>query len=370
MRALPEFELKRFFNQPLAATARANLSPSFVEPLATSALLALEPDAADRYVSLALGYTAAFGGDELRQAVAARYTDLDPRQVLLTCGADDALATLFMACLQSGDHVIVQFPVYTPLASVATWCGAVVTPWQADEGRGWEPQLADLAHLVQPTTRLIVINVPHSPTGFMPDSTWLERLCDLADDAGALLVADEIYRGLPLGTGPEPPSLVDLSPRAVVLSGVSKSYGLPGLRAGWLATRDEEVLATVRAFRLHLNSYLGAPVEFLTTLALRHAGTLLSRNQHVARTNAAVLRDFLHRQAHLFRCVLPRAGVVAFPRWLGAEGTSELSDRLLREHGLLLAPSAAFAGGERHVRIGFGTAAFPQALALLEAALA
>lgn len=369
MRTMPPFHLKRFFNQPAAATARANLSPSFAEPLGTADLLALEPGAAERLAHLPLGYTVAFGGAELRGAIAARYSEVEPGQVVAACGGDDALPTLFMALLQPGDHVVVQSPLYQPLTSVAAWCGAEVSLWAAEEGAGWEPPLAALARLVRPATRLVVVNFPHSPTGFAPDRAYLDDLIALADEAGVVLVGDEIYRGLPLDGREEAPSLADLSTRAVVLNSVSKAYGLPGLRVGWLATRNGAVLEAVRAFRMHLNTYVGAPVEFLAALAVRHAEAILARNLDLARANLALLDAFLARHTDRFAWVPPHCGVVAFPRWLGGESTSALSDRLLHDHGLLLAPSAHFAAGEHHVRLGFGTATFSTGLALLEEAL-
>ncbi len=369
MRTMPEFSLKRFFNQEAAATVRANLSPSFAEPLGTADLLALEPDAAERFARLPLGYTTAHGGADLRAAIAARYARIEPGQIVAACGGDDALPTLFMALLQPGDHVIVHSPAYQPLGSVAAWCGAEVTPWAAEEGAGWKPPLVTLARLLRPTTRLIVVNFPHGPTGFVPDRAYLERLIALADEAGATLVGDEIYRGLPLDGREEAPSLADLSARAVVLNSVSKVYGLPGLRVGWLATRDAAIIDAVRAFRLHLNTYIGAPVEFLAALAVRHTDAILAWQLARASANLALLDAALARHPDRFAWVRPTGGVVAFPRWLGDESTSVLSERLLRDHRLLLAPSAHFAGGERHIRLGFGTASFPTGLALLENAL-
>lgn len=369
MRIMPEFQLKRFFNQEAAASARANLSPSFVEPLQTADLLALEPGATERLTTLPLGYTGAFGGVELRTAIAARYAQIAPEQVVAACGGDDALPSLFMALLQPGDHLLVHSPVYQPLTSVATWCGAEVTLWAAEEEAGWEPSLATLATLLRPTTRLIVVNFPHSPTGFLPSRAYVDQLIALADEAGAVLMGDEIYRGLPLDSREEAPSLADLSARAVVLNSVSKTYGLPGLRVGWLATRNGAVLDAVRAFRMHLNTYVGAPVEFLAALAVRQTDRIQARHLGLVQDNLALLDAALHRHADRLSWVRPAGGVVAFPRWLGAGTTSALSDRLLREHKLLLAPSAHFAGGEHHVRIGFGTAAFPNGLALLEEAL-
>ncbi len=369
MRTIPDFALKRFFNDGAASTARANLSPSFAEPLSTAELLAFEPDAAAQLTRLPLSYTGMYGGLELRAAIANQYRHLGPEAIIATCGADDALSLLFMALVVAGDHVIVQSPIYQPLTSVAEWCGAEITLWPASEQEGWQPSLEHLRRLLQPTTRLIVVNFPHSPTGFVPDQDYLEQLSSLADEAGITLICDEIYRGLPLTDAGEPPSLADLSRRTVVLNSISKSYGLPGLRVGWVATRNEEVLAKVKRLRMHVNSFVSAPSEFLATLALRQTEQILGRNLTLAKTNLAQLQGFLTQHTDLFSGHDPHGGVVVFPRWLGDESTTVLSERLLQEAGVLLAPSAYFAADERHVRIGFGTSTFPASLAAFEAYL-
>ncbi|MDP9368878.1 MAG: aminotransferase class I/II-fold pyridoxal phosphate-dependent enzyme [Chloroflexota bacterium] len=370
MRTIPDFELKRFFNEGSASTARANLSPSFAEPLSTADLLAFEPDAAAELTRLPLSYPGMHGGLELRAAIANQYRQLGPDAIVATCGADDALSLLFMALVGAGDHVIVQSPIYQPLTSVAEWCGAEITLWPASEQQAWQPPLEHLRRLLQPTTRLIVVNFPHSPTGFVPDQDYLEQLISLADDASITVICDEIYRGLPLTEAGEPPSLADLSRRAVVLNSLSKGYGLPGLRVGWVATRNEGVLAKVKHLRMHVNSFVGAPSEFLATLALRHTEQILGRNLTLAKNNLAQLQRFLTQHLDLFSWHDPRGGVVVYPRWLGEESTTVLSERLLQEAGLLLAPSAYFAADDRHVRIGFGTSTFPASLAAFEAYLA
>lgn len=310
------------------------------------------------------------GGLELRAAIANQYQKLDSDGIIAACGADDALSLLFMALVGAGDHVIVQSPIYQPLTSVAEWCGAEVTQWPASEQKAWQPQLEDLHRLLQPTTRLIVANFPHSPTGFVPDPDYLKQLSSLADDAGIIVICDEIYRGLPLTDANEPPSLVDLSPRAVVVNSISKVYGLPGLRVGWVATRNEAVLGHIKRLRMHTNSFVGAPNEFLATLALRHTEQILGRNRTIARNNLAQLEGFLIRHTDLFSWHSPRSGVVIFPRWLGDESTTALSEHALQDAGILLAPSAYFATDERHVRIGFGTSTFAPTLAMFEEYLA
>jgi aspartate/methionine/tyrosine aminotransferase len=369
VRALPDFALKRFLSQPAAAVARANLSASFAQPRGIVALLALEPGAAERFAAQPLGYTAAFGGASLREAIAARYEHVAPDEVVATCGGDDSLPSLFMALVQPGDHVVVPSPAYQPLAALAAWCGATVSSWAAEESAGWEPSLAALRRLLRPETRLVVTNFPHSPTGFVPDRAYLDELIAMTDEAGVTLVGDEIYRGLPLEENSEAPSLADLSARAVVVNGISKTFGLPGLRVGWIVTRDAAVLDAVRHVRTYLNGFIAAPSEFLATLAVRHADRIFTENLTLARDNLGTLRAFLERHRDRFDWVPPRGGVTAFPRWLGEESTTALSERLLRDHGLLLVPSAHFGGGERHARVGFGTAGMAAGLALLEEAL-
>ena len=369
MPAMPDFALKHFFSQPAATAARANLSPSFAEPLGTATLLALEPGSAERFVALPLNYGTAFGAQALREAIAARYEHISPDEVVAASGGDDTLVSLFMALLQPGDHVIVHSPIYQPLAGLAAWCGAEISFWAAEEESGWTPSLAELRRLLRPKTRMIVTNFPHSPTGFVPERGFLEEMIELADGVGAILVGDEIYRGLPLDGRAEAPSLTDLTARAVVVNSVSKTFGLPGLRVGWLVTRDATTLDAVRRFRMYQNSYIGAPAEFLATLAVHHADHILTRHQSLARANLARLAVFIDRHADHFSWVPPRGGLVAFPRWLGDESTSALSDRLLHDHGLLLAPSAYFGGGERHVRFGFGTTSAMDGLDVLEQAL-
>ncbi len=137
-----------------------------------------------------------------------------------------------------------------------------------------------------------------------------------------------------------------------------------------MATRNEEVLAKVKHFRMHVNSFVGAPNEFLATLALHHTEQILGRNLTLAKNNLARLQRFLRQHSDLFSWHDPRGGVVVYPRWLGDESTTVLSERLLQEAGVLLAPSAYFGADERHVRLGFGTSTFPASLAAFEEYLA
>ena len=370
MHALPDFALKRFFNQPAAATARANLSPSFAEPLGTAALLALEPGAAEQFVALPLGYTTAFGGAALRAAIAARYKRIAPEQILAACGGDDILPSLFMALLEPGDHLIVHSPVYQPLAGVATWCGAAISFWAADEDAGWSPSLAELRALIRPTTRLIVTNFPHSPTGFVPDRGYLEQLIALADEAGG-----------DAGGGRDLPGFAARQWRGGTKPGGS-------VRAGGRAEqRLEDIRAAGVAGRLAGDPRRddpgnGARLPHVPEQLYRRADGVFGRPRPAPRRYGPRPQSRLGarksggsggihgaQRGPFLLGTAARRGRRLPPRWLGPGTTTALSERLLRDHGLLLAPSAYFAGGERHVRVGFGTAGAAIGLELLEEAL-
>jgi aspartate/methionine/tyrosine aminotransferase len=203
----------------------------------------------------------------------------------------------------------------------------------------------------------------------MPDDAYLSAFTEVLRDSGALLLADEIYAGLPTG-GAAPPNLACRYERGVSLHGLSKTCGLPGLRVGWLATRDKTAIGAVRQAKNLFNCYLPGPVEFLAAVALRHEAALLERNSAILAKGLAAANAFFDRHDNLFAWTPPGAGALTFPRWLGPGGTKALSDRLVDEASLALAPSLCFDAGDRHFRLGLCRRNFPEALARFDEFLA
>jgi aspartate/methionine/tyrosine aminotransferase len=366
---IADFKLKQFFNSEAAHKARTNLSSSYAELLTLPELLALEPAAMERFTQLPLGYTNLNGGLELRSLIAARYSSVSADDVMVTAGSDDALALLICALLETGDHMVAQCPAYQPTTALAEWAGASVSSWWANEQQRWEPPLHQLERLLKPRTRMVIVTLPHNPTGFSFNRKTLLEVISLVDARQAVLISDEVYRDLSFDPADDSPHAADLSSKAVAVGSLTKTFGLPGLRVGWIASRNREALDKVRRLRMHFNGYLPAPSEFLAAVALRNANAILARNLAIVRANVAEFQAFLDRRSKYFLCHVPHAGVVAFPRWLGPGTTTELSDRLLKSHGLLLAPSECFDAGRQHVRIGYGTRLFGAALNTLESCL-
>lgn len=365
MPQIADFKLKRFFNQPLAASAKANLSSSLAEVLSLEELLSFEPGAEQAYTKLGLGYTQLNGGEELRTLIAAQYRHVTADDVIVTSGSDDAFVVLFSALLEAGNHTVVQAPAYQPLMSLAEWRGSAVSAWRCREENAWQPSVDGLSSLLARETRLVVVNTPHNPTGYSFHAEELATICKLAESRSAIVIADEVYRELPLTGSPGAPAAADLSLTALSIGSLTKAYGLPGLRVGWIASRNRAVMEQVRRLRMHFNTLVPAPSEFLASLAMRNAARILERNRGIARANFEELKRFLARHADQFTCRLPTAGVIAYPRWTGLVTTQTLSDELLRAKQLLLAPAECFDAGDRHVRFGFGTSGFRRALHVL-----
>lgn len=361
MAEIEQFLLKDFFYTPEAGQADYNLSRSFAEPMAVGELLALEPDAREKLNAMALGYPGVDGSAALRAAIAARYEGFSADDVIATTGLDDALAALSLSLIAPGDRVIVQTPAYQTYLTVPQWRGAEVVEWQAREENGWLHDLDELEALLKRPARWLMINFPNNPTGVMPDETYFEQLLEIVRASGTLLISDEIYAGLPASEAFFVP-LCCRYERAVSLHSVSKTLGVPGLRIGWIVCRDEETRRRIKELRFHFNSFIGAPSEFLGTLALCHEEKILARNSAILADNTEVANGFFARHDNLFGWTPPDAGVNAWPQWRGPGDTRALSDAMLQDAKLLIAHSALFLGGDRNLRLGLGCLGFDTAL--------
>jgi aspartate/methionine/tyrosine aminotransferase len=361
---LPPFRLERFFAEH-EFTAPYLLCASDAETLRIDELLALEPGARERFLALGLGYTEATGGRALREAIAATSDRLEPEGVLVHTGAGEAIFTFMHAALAPGDHAVVHAPGYQSLAEVARAAGAEVSGWRGDPARGWALDLADLRRLLRPNTRLVVVNTPHNPTGWLADLPFLQELAEMADAHGFRIFADEVYRGLEYDPSSRLPLMVDRSERATSLGVLSKSSGLAGLRIGWLASHDRELLARASAIKDYTTICNSGPSEFLATIAVRQQEAITARVRAIVLRNLDLLDPFFARWSGLFRWQRPLAGPIAFPAFLAGD-----VDAFCREAvagcGVLLLPGTLYGEGDQAVRVGFGRDNLPEALAALE----
>ncbi|MFP5221621.1 MAG: aminotransferase class I/II-fold pyridoxal phosphate-dependent enzyme [Acidobacteriota bacterium] len=365
----PPFLLERYFAQH-EFSAPHLLCVSDCQTMTTGELLDLEPGSREAFERLPLGYTEASGGAELRSEIATLYENLSPENVLVHVGAQEAILTFATACLEPGDEVIVHTPCYQSLHQVAATRGCAAVPWLARAENGWAPDPDELARLVTPRTRAIVVNSPHNPTGFCLDRTAMERIVAVAARQGCLLFCDEVYRFLEHGVDEPPRPACDLYERAVSLGVMSKSLGLAGLRVGWVASRDQTVLSAMAAVKDYTSICGSAPSEFLAALALRRREVILARQYALTTANLELLEAFMSRHAHLFDWVRPSGGPIAFPKLASGEDAEAFCDEVLSGSGVLLLPGRLYGDAwKAHMRLGFGRADFAQGLGALEAFL-
>jgi aspartate/methionine/tyrosine aminotransferase len=265
--------------------------------------------------------------------------------------------------------VVCTFPGYASLYQVAAAIGCEVTRWQPEESDGWRFDPAALQRLLRPSTRLLVLNFPHNPTGWLPTREDFSEMVALARRCGAQVLSDEMYRLLEHEPAERLPSAVELWDEAVSLSGMSKSLGLAGLRIGWLVTRDAALLARMAAFKDYTTICSSAPSEILALVGLRARATILQRHRARIARNLELLDRFFARHARMFRWQRPRAGTVGLARLCAPLRASEFCERALEHGGVMLVPSTLFDYGDEHVRIGFGREDLPEALARLDTVL-
>jgi len=357
---LDHFRLERYFARH-EFSATWLLCASDCESLALGDLLALEPYAREQLLELRLGYTESSGHPGLRQAIAALYEHVPAEQVLVHAGAEEAIFNFMNVALDPGDHVVVHAPFYQSLGEVARGAGAEVSEWRGDPKRAWELDIDALKKALTSRTKVVVVNFPHNPTGFLPARSFVEELSALSDEHGFVVFSDEVYRGLELDRSDRLPALADMNDRAVSLGVMSKTYGLAGLRIGWIATRNKKLLRELAAFKDYTTICNSAPGEFLAALALRHAETIAGRNLEIIRANLDLLDLFFGSHGDRFAWYRPRAGSIAFPGLLQGPVDAFCAD-LVRETGVLLLPGTLYGPGYNAFRIGFGRKNLPGAL--------
>lgn len=362
------FEIERFYER-WEFRAELMLSSSDCESRPLAELLALEPDATERLLALRLGYTEVPGSPELRQAVAGLYERVQPEHVLALAAAEEGIFIAYHALLEPGDHIVVEAPSYGSAIALARSTGADVTLWRRRHEDGWGYDLDELQALLRPDTRMLYLNSPHNPTGSTISAPELERLVGMLRERGTILLGDEVYRGLEHDPAAQPPAACDAYERAISLNTVSKAYGLPGLRIGWLACREPALLDPIRELKLYTSICCSAPGELLVALALRHSERIVGESRALVLSNLPLLDDFLARHAELLEWVRPTGGPIGFPRVRDGRDVTEWCELTAERAGVLLLPGSVYEQPD-HVRMGFGRVSLPQALARLEDDLA
>jgi aspartate/methionine/tyrosine aminotransferase len=352
------FTLERWMST-WETVAKFDIAESGIYPLTTRELLDFLPSdkrraVEDQLLDLRLGYTEARGTARLRADLAATYDDVSPDQILVTTGAIEANYLLVNSLLEASDHVVAVYPAYQQLYSVAKAVGCNVSLWKiVEDGGMYRFDLDELDRLVTPQTKMIVINTPNNPTGALLSVGDLKRIYALAESVDAWVLCDEAYRWLDIPGGePLAPPMRNLGSRAISVGTVSKPFGLPGLRIGWLAATEEIVKACWSA-RDYISLSPGGHADFLASVALRVRDRIVARNHAIVQQNLDYAEGWFARHSELASWSAPRGGLLALLKYNVDLPSDEVANTLAADYSVMLAPGSTFEY-EGHLRIGIG----------------
>jgi aspartate/methionine/tyrosine aminotransferase len=362
-----DFALEVYFSRWEFA-AKYHLTASDAESMTLAQLLALA-SAEDRaaFDGVRLSYTETFGAPALLAEIARTYDTVTPAQLLCFAGAEEAIYVAMRVLLSAEDHAIVITPNYQAAETIPlSICEVTGVP--LDIECHWDLDLDVLRAALRPNTKLISINFPNNPTGKIIPRGTFDELIELCRSRGIWLFSDEVYRLIERDPSLRLPQVVDVYERGISLNVMSKAYGLPGLRIGWLACQDRAILVRFEHYKHFLSICNSAPSEVLARIALKARDKILDRNRSIVRDNIAVLNAFFADYGHLFDWREPDGGCVGFIRYKGVDGVEEFTRRLVEEAGVLLLPSSIYRSELGPVpancfRVGFGRSQVPEGVA-------
>ena len=341
------------------------LASSDCETISIAQLLQMSGSTLEELGDLTLGYTESQGDPQLRSQISMRYSNVSSDDVVVLNSPVEGIYLSMQTILEPGNEVIALRPAYDALNNMPRHlCGSIV-PWNlVPRSDCWELDFDTLESLISQQTRMIVVNFPHNPTGYVPSSSDFERLVRLSRKHNLWLFCDEIYRGLEFG--PTIPSAADVYEKAIVLNGLSKTFGLPGLRSGWLVIRDKELRAEIINWKHYTSICAPAPTELLARKALLIGERLAARSKAIIEQNLKLCEAYFKTVHDQFIWRRPQAGSVAFVELdlaqIGFDSATSFCHHLAQNFGIVLLPGRCLGFEDNFVRFGLGRSKFGDAL--------
>ncbi len=373
MTTLPDFRLETHFSK-WEFKAKYHMTASDAESMSMRELLVMAtPEDREMFEGMWLGYTETYGAPDLREEIAQTYANQRASDILCFAGASEGIFAANTVLLDKDSHAIVVTPNYQSHETLpVAICEATGVP--LDGYDNWSLDIDRVADAIRPNTKLVTINFPHNPTGAILPLDRYHALIELCRKHGIYILHDEIFNGLGPSDAEHLPFVADIYERGLSLNVMSKSYGLPGLRIGWIACKDQEILSKMERMKHYLSICNSGPSERLTMIALRNRDKILARNCAIVDENLPKWDAFFARYPDLFEWQRPDGSCMAFPRYTGPEGVEAFITSLVEESGVLFLPSTIYSSDlsstpNDRFRLGFGRKNLDEGLAALEAHL-
>ncbi len=348
---LDKFEMERL-QSTWENRVQFNLSESSVHPMSPRELVQ-DPAYLERLMDEPLIYNQSNGTDELRAAIAALYPGATLDHVEVTNGGSEANFVSIYALLEPGDEAVIILPNYQQIWGMIHSFGMNVKAVRLHEERGWAPDLDELEAAVSPRTRMIVVCNPNNPTGAILTAGEMDAIVRIAARSGAWILADEIYQGSER-SGQMTATFWGKYDRVIITNGLSKAYGLPGLRVGWIVA-PKDIIAKTWSYHDYTTIAPGTLSDWLARIAVSPEGRTrcLERTRDICRKNFPLFHTWMKSHGSMFRMVEPKAGAIAYVRYDLDINSSVLIERLLKEKNVLVVPGDHF-GMDHYLRIGYG----------------
>lgn len=362
MTNIPVFKLEEFWKK-YEFSAPYLLCPSDAESWLVKDILAMaDSESKSLWDNLSLGYTESPGLPILRKEIARLYDSLEADNVLTTAGAEEGIYCAMHSLISPGDHVIVVSPSYQSLETLPQVLEADISFIHLQSANKWKIEFDQIQSSWRPSTKLLILVCPHNPTGTLLEVNVYEKIISLARKTGAHIFCDEVYRFLEIDESKRLPAIADGYEKGISLNVMTKSFGLAGLRIGWLASKDIDFLQKANSYKMYTSICNSAPSEILALIALRSKDRILKRNHEIVLQNVALLDEFVKRHPNSIRWVRPESGTIAFIELLLPIPIDQFTEELVEQAGVLIMPATIFDVQRNFFRIGFGRRNMPDIL--------
>lgn len=318
-----------------------------------------------KYADESLRYALGNGYLPLREKLSTLYETVTPEQIAMMNGGEETIYVTMRALLKPGDEIVVQMPSYQSLSVIAKEIGCSIIEYRPGFEEKWAFNPEMLETKITPKTRLLILNYPHNPTGACLTDSEMASITALCRKHRLYLISDEVYRFLRMDESCSDASFADLCENAVALGSFSKTFAAPGLRLGWIATKNPELMHKLLAYRHFTSTCSNLPCQWIANELLNKRDTIMQRNNAIVRQNAALLEQFVQQYTDLFAYVPPKGATMAYIKLLGGQSATDFCMEVLEHTGVLIVPSSVLESSDEYLRVGLGRESFPKCIQLV-----
>ena len=356
------FRLEKYFAE-YEFTISKQLSCSDCETLPLSRILnLLDNEEKNDFLNMNLGYTESNGSTALREEIASLYQNFSADEIFVAAPEECIYLTL-NSLLDKGDRVMFLNPIYQSFESIPYSLGCENLKWNLENREGhWNLDINVLEDEAKKGLKALFINFPHNPTGFLPSQDEFKQIVETAEKYNIFIFSDEMYWLLEHNYREPLSACCTVYENSVSLFGLSKSFGLPGLRIGWIATRRKDLYEKIAAMKHYTTICNSAPSEEVARIALRHREYLITRSSDIVRSNLGYAEGVFNDIRDIVQWNEPSGGSVAFPCFRNNISASDAADKLIKDHDLLMLPGNLFGFDDSYFRLGLGRKDFNDSL--------